>query len=380
MTTSNLTKRLTKGFEEEVYTGTWDGDIVGVSHQVAADLTGYATEPDARNVEFTTEPYRDYEALLTRLMNKRCRLRRYLRELGDYTLIPGSTLSLGGTGEFQISNPNNPYYVHIRETYGTDVVTASCHLNVGIEDPEDLLRAYRVLRAEAAMFLALTAESPFLGGEVTGFHSTRWHVFPKTPESVPFFADHAEFVTWVDRQLESGVMFNPRHLWVAVRPNGPETPRELNRVEVRICDRIACPRLLQGVIALIEGRAWEVLENPDLDPLNDHDSGTLRALTLVNEDEAARSSLDGRATDWRTGREMRIGAWVERRLRELEPVAVAHGLQDFLVAVAERLDRGCPARKWLDQVRRGRTPRSVICEAAEEMVETDKALMGTECA
>ena len=253
MTTSNLTKRLTKGFEEEVYTGTWDGEIVGVSHQVAADLTGYSTEPDSRNVEFTTEPYRDYEALLTRLMNKRCRLRRYLRELGDYTLIPGSTLSLEGSGEFQISNAENTYYRYIRDTYGTDVVTASCHLNVGIEDPEVLLRAYRVLRAEASMFLALTAESPFLGGEVTGFHSTRWHVFPKTPESVPFWAERDEFLAWFNKQLEAKTMQNPRHLWVSVRPNGPETPHDLNRVEVRICDRISCPRLLQGVIALIEG-------------------------------------------------------------------------------------------------------------------------------
>ena len=91
----------------------------------------------------------------------------------------------------------------------------------------------------------------------------------------------------------------------------PETPHDLNRVEVRICDRISCPRLLQGVIALIEGRVWEVMENPDLDPLGDSDSQTLRALTFVNEEEAARESLDAKVKDWRTGRELRMGTWIE---------------------------------------------------------------------
>ncbi len=73
------------------------------------------------------------------------------------------------------------------------MVTASHHVNVGIEDPDALFRAYRVLRSEASMFLALTAASPFLGGEITGFHSSRWGLFPKTPRSVPFFAGHDEF-------------------------------------------------------------------------------------------------------------------------------------------------------------------------------------------
>ena len=217
-------RRLTKGIEEEVYTGTWQGDVVGLSHRVAAALPGFTTEPDARNVEFTTDPYRDYEVLLSRLMTKRCQLRRYLREIGEFTLIPGSTIPLGDTREFHLSDPNNPYYVFIRDTYGTNVVTASHHVNVGIEETDALFRAYRVLRSEASMFLALTAASPFLGGETTGFHSSRWGLFPKTPRSVPFFAGHDEFASWVEARLADGTMYNPRHLWIAARPNGHGEP------------------------------------------------------------------------------------------------------------------------------------------------------------
>jgi predicted glutamate--cysteine ligase len=47
---------LTKGFEIEVYTGTPEGEIVGLSDRIVADLDGFIIEPDSRNVEYTTAP------------------------------------------------------------------------------------------------------------------------------------------------------------------------------------------------------------------------------------------------------------------------------------------------------------------------------------
>ena len=183
---------LLKGLEaKKVYTGTADGTVIPLSPEVKAHLDGYTTEPDGRNVEFTTAPYRSYRTLTDRLMAKRCALRRFLEAEHGATLVPGGCLSLAESDSFHISDPHNSYYRYIRETYGNRVVTASTHINLGIDDPEELLRAYRVLRLEASLFLALTAASPFLFGRVTGNHSTRWVRFPLTPERVPFFSDHA---------------------------------------------------------------------------------------------------------------------------------------------------------------------------------------------
>ena len=373
-------RRLTKGFEEEVYTGTWQGDVIGLSHRVAAALPGFTTEPDTRNVEFTTEPYRDYEVLLSHLMTKRCQLRRYLREIGDYTLIPGSTIPLGDVSEFHLSDPDNPYYVFIRDSYGTNVVTASHHVNFGIDDPEALFRVNRVLRSEAAMFLALTATSPFFGGQVTGFHSTRWGLFPKTPRSVPFFADHAEFIRWVEARLGDGTMYNHRHLWTSTRPNGPASPYDLNRIEMRITERIACPCLLVGVAAFLEARVWEVLENPGLDPLVGWSSAELEGMTAANEEAAARQSLDATVTDWSTGRSLRMRDWISGRLAAAEPTAQRHGLVGHLGPIGETVDEGNQAQRWLDLVRKGWSPRKVIVDAVAEAAEIDKAVMGAECA
>jgi len=363
---------LLKGLEEEVYVGTAEGDIAPLSHRISADLSGFVTEPDSRNVEYITAPYRCYRTMLDRLMTQRCRLRRYVQALGGYTLIPGSTLSLVEDDEFVISNPKNPYYRYIRDTYGTTVVTASTHINIGIPDSEALIRAYRLLRAEASMYLALTANSPFLRGRPTGAHSTRWRVFPPTPEVTPFFTDHAHFRSWVGDQLQRGVMFNPRHLWLSIRPNGQGTPDVLERLELRICDRIARPRDIGAVVALMEARVWQSLSDLDLDPLARHSEADLQRICAENERRAAERSLDATVTDWRTGEEVRMRAWDEAGWRACPLTARARGFDEFLAPIGEILAEGNLAQQWLAQVAAGKTPREVLKQAIVDLTEIDR--------
>ena len=363
---------LFKGLEEEVYVGSRDGDIAPLSHQIAADLCGFVTEPDSRNVEYTTPPLRSYEEMIRRLMTQRCRLRRYVDELGGYTLVPGSTMSMVPDDEFFISNPKNPYYQFIRDTYGTSVVTASTHINIGIADPERLIAAYRLLRAEASMFLALTANSPFRFGRPTGAHSTRWSLFPPTPPVTPFFVDHAHFRSWVAEQLEAGAMFNPRHLWLSIRPNGQGTPDVLERLELRICDRIARPRDIAAVVALMEARVWQSLEESGLDPLEARTEAELLEICKANEARAAESSLDAVVTDWRSGVEVPMREWIEDCWRACTPTAEAHGFGAFLAPLGSILDEGNLAQQWLGQVEAGATPRDVLRRAIVELAEVDR--------
>ena len=367
-----LHRQLLKGLEEEVYTGTPDGHVLPLSARVKAALDGYTTEPDGRNVEFTTAPYRNYQVLTDRLMAKRCALRRYLEAAHGCTLVPGGTLSLADPDSFYISDPENPYYRYIRNTYGTRVVTASTHINLGIDDPEELLRAYRVLRLEASMFLALTAASPFLAGEPTGQHSSRWLRFPLTPERVPFFPDPASFADWMDEQLELGTMQNGRHLWLGIRPNGPATPRVLDRLELRICDRISDPDILQAVTALYEARVWQVLERPELDPLRGRSSSELEALAAANERAAGTGSLEATATNWVDGGTVTFRNWAASMLESTRETAGRHGFGALLEPIEEILEKGNPAMQWLRRIGQGATPQQVIQEAIVELAALDR--------
>ena len=377
---------LSKGFEVEMYTGTPEGEVVGLSDRIVADLEGFVREPDSRNVEYTTAPLCSYDRLLCALVKPRVRLREYLKQLGDYTLLPGSTLSLGGSDRFYRSDPNNPYHTYIEQTYGTKVVTASIHINIGISQPELLMRAIRLARVEAPLYLALSASSPFLDGEVTGYHSTRWGLFPKTPAIVPLFESHKHYIQWTEEQLELGSMQNVRHLWSAVRPNGDRRPYCLNRLELRICDLEVNPLALLAITALLEARIWQMMEDPSLDPLELSNlpaatrNEDLVALTDANEIVASRQSLDAELTHWQDGRKILARDWIEEIYQEVWPFAKKRGFSCFLLPLKKILREGNTAQQWLKLHESGLDTRSIILQGIDGMAHQEWELEDNLCA
>lgn len=377
---------LSKGFEVEMYTGTPEGDVVGLSDRIVADLEGFVREPDSRNVEYTTAPLCSYDRLLCALVKPRVRLRQYLKQLGDYTLLPGSTLSLGGSDRFYRSDPNNPYHTYIEQTYGTKVVTASIHINIGISQPEVLMRAIRLARVEAPLYLAMSASSPFLDGEVTGYHSTRWGLFPKTPAIVPMFESHKHYIQWTEEQLELGSMQNVRHLWSAVRPNGDRRPYCLNRLELRICDLEVNPLALLAITALLEARIWQMMEDPSLDPLELSTlpaatrNQDLVALTDANEIAASRQSLDAELIHWQDGRTILARDWIDEIYQQVWPFAKKRGFSCFLLPLKKILREGNTAQQWLKLHESGLDTRSIILQGIDGMAHQEWELEDNLCA
>ncbi len=367
---------LSKGFEVEIYTSTPEGDAVGLSDKIVAALDGFVREPDSRNVEYTTPPCHRYERLLCDLLQPRFKLRNYLKQLGDYTLLPGSTLALGGSDRFLRSDPGNPYHTYIEQTYGTKVVTASIHINIGISNLETLMRACRLVRVEAPLILALTASSPFLNGAATGYHSTRWSLFPKTPAHVPLFESHAHFIRWTEQQLAAGTMQNVRHLWSSVRPNGDRRPYNLNRVELRICDLVVDPLSLLAITALLEARLLQAIAHPGLDPLqmSQLSSDDLVALTDANELAAGKLSLDAELRHWQDGRPIIAKDWIEQLYQEVWDTAKKQGFSCFLSPLKKILRDGNEAQRWLKAHEQGMPVRQVMQQAIRDTAAMELAL------
>jgi predicted glutamate--cysteine ligase len=376
---------LSKGFEVEMYTGTPTGEIVGLSDKIVQALDGFVREPDSRNVEYTTAPFYGYDRLLCALLKPRQALRTYLRTLGDYTLIPGSTLSLGKSDRFCRSDPNNPYHTYIEQTYGTNVVTASIHINVGINDPEILMQACRLVRVEAPLYLALSASSPFIDGQVTGNHSTRWQMFPKTPQHVPLFESHSHFIRWTEEQLAAKTMRNVRHLWSSVRPNGDRRPYNLNRLELRICDLVVDPLALLAITALLEARIIQMMADPGIDPLqqsrlSSHDlASELVALTDDNEIAAARLSLDAQLRHWQNGRKITARDWISEIYDQVYPIAQKKGFSCFLSPLKKILRQGNTAQQWLELSSQGMSVAEIIQQDIQKIAQQERDLEYTVC-
>ena len=367
---------LLKGFEVELYTGRPDGTVVGCSAEVAAALEGFVTEPDCRNLEYITPPEASYATQLELLLEPRRRLRPWLAQRG-LTLLPGSTLSTGDSQRFERSNPENPYHAYIESTYGTRVVTASVHINLGLTDPDQLFAACRLVRCEAALLLALSACSPFVDGHVTGAHSQRWLQFPLTPEQVPLFLNHEHYIQWVEQQLELGTMQNVRHLWTSVRPNGERRPYDLNRLEIRICDLVADPQLLLALTAFVELRIHQLLRDPSaLDPLlaSRMDPEALAALADANDQAAARSSLGAELRHWRDGAPITARAWIAAELEAMQPLARELELVDVLAPLQPVLAQGNQAMQWLAAHGQGASVGELIASAAADLEQLEGRL------
>ena len=179
---------LYKGFEVELFTGSLNSHV-GVSAEIEKQFPDFVKEPDNRNVEYITTPEKDYDFLYEKLINPRKKLRRWLKKK-ELTIIPSSTLCFEHDIQFQRSDINNLYHQFIQDNYGTSIATSSVHINIGIDDLNKLFTAIRLIRSEAALYLSLSASSPFLNNKITENHSQRWMQFPKTPSKVPFFVNH----------------------------------------------------------------------------------------------------------------------------------------------------------------------------------------------
>ncbi len=372
-----MSNSLLKGFEVEMYTGREDGTVVGCSSEAAAAIEGIVTEPDRRNLEYITPPEASYEAQLRHLLEPRQRLRQWLQQR-QLTLLPGSSLSLGDSQRFERSDPSNPYHQFIEDSYGTRVVTASVHINFGLESSETIMAACRLLRCEAALLLALSASSPFLDGKPCGTHSQRWRQFPITPKQVPLFRDHQHYIDWMEIQLVQKQMRNVRHFWGSVRPNGPDRPQQLNRVELRVCDLVSDPRDLLAITAFAELRLLQLLErgNSD-DPLfsSDLSAEDLAVLADHNDQLAATASLDAELRHWRDGRPITARRWIAEQLQELKGWGQQQPALAWLDRLPALLERGNTAMQWIQRHSSGESISDILSRDIQDLATLEQQLL-----
>ena len=364
---------LLKGFEVELFTGTYAGKNVGVASEITQDLSEFVKEPDQRNIEYITVPDQRYSVLKHALLLPRRKLRKWL-DCQKLTILPGSTLSLGNTKIFERSDPKNSYHSFIEKNYGTNVVTASIHINLGIENSSLLFSALRLVRCEAALLLALSASSPFLDGHASGAHSQRWVQFPKTPTNVPLFVDHAHYVSWVEEQLDQGNMQNERHFWTSVRPNGPQRPYVLNRLELRICDLVTDVDLLLAITALLELRILNLINNiKKFDPIQASSKTQEELALLADENDliAAKSSLDANLSHWKNGKQIKCRDWIKELLLDVTPLAKELDMFELLQPIESVLTNGNQSMIWLNSYFKGGSIQSLLQKGIIEMEQEE---------
>ena len=363
---------LYKGFEVELFTGSLNSHV-GVSSIIEKNFSNFVKEPDNRNVEYITTPEKDYAFLKEKLTTPRKDLRNWLKNKG-LTIIPSSTLCFKHNTQFQRSDINNIYHQFIEDHYGISIATSSVHINIGIDNLDKLFAAIRLIRSEAALYLSLSASSPFLNNEITENHSQRWIQFPKTPSKVPFFVDHNSYIDWIEENISNRKMQNIRHFWSSIRPNGPKRPLILDRLELRICDFVHDINLLLGITAMLELRILNLFENINsLDPINASvfSIEELSEICDQNEINAAKDSLNSELINWQDGKKVICREWIQNLLSDLSSTAEKLNMKDLMKPIYKVLEEGNQAMKWIKQYEQGFSIEQIMKFSIDDMINNE---------
>ncbi|MFI5427787.1 YbdK family carboxylate-amine ligase [Aeromicrobium sp. UC242_57] len=119
--------------------------------------------------------------------------------------------------------------------WGRQMLIYGVHVHVGIEDRDKVLPISRAMLTVYGHLQALSASSPFWGGNETGYASNRALMFQQLPTAgLPFqFEEWSQLEHYVDDMLHTGVIDSFDEIRWDLRPSP-----KFGTLEVRVCDGI----------------------------------------------------------------------------------------------------------------------------------------------
>jgi glutamate---cysteine ligase / carboxylate-amine ligase len=235
----------------------------------------------------------------------------------------------------------------LHERIAREVNIFGMHVHVGVPDGLDRTVLMRDVRVFIPHLLALSASSPFLEADDTGFASYRsilWRQFPYTGVP-PRFADEGEYGRFIALLLRSEAIRDRGNIYWSLRPHFSYPTLEFRAMD-------ACPRLEDAAtIAAFARLLVASVAEARLDPpgRGDLSPELWQAVLTENEWHAGRFGLDAFLTDPESQRgRTAMRQAIRRLLDRLAPLAAELGETAVLDRVEQLLERGNAA----DRMRR----------------------------
>ncbi len=236
------------------------------------------------------------------------------------------------------------------------------HVHVAIEGPDRAIYAADGIRRYLPLLLALSTNSPFWEGELTGLMSARVPVFRAFPrEGIP-----PHYGTWeiysnrVELMMRAGAIEDYTFLWWDVRPHP-----NLGTVEVRILDqqtRVEHTTALASLVVCLAHRFCSLYDARE--PMIEYPS----ELIDDNKIRAARRGTDGKLVDFRRGRQIPTPEMARDLVALLGDHSDEVGCRAELEGVEDLLVNGTGAHRQLAIHEQRGDLRSIV----EEIVEKTK--------
>src|SRR6266705_407711 len=249
-------------------------------------------------VELISDVYPDIQVARAETQRLRGQLAQLLADEG-LTLVSAGTHPTATWMEQPVT-PHQRYDEILEEfqDVGRSVLIYGLHIHVAVPGNELAITLMNQLRTWLPHLLALSSNSPFWAGRLTGLKSYRaivWKPFPRSgiPEVFPSWRD---FDAYVRALVKTGTIDNGKKIWWDVRPHP-----FFSTIEFRICDMpatlddtIAIAALCQALVAKL---IWLNKNNLWAPMLSCH-------FIEENKWHAMRSGLDAEIIDFAQGRRL----------------------------------------------------------------------------
>jgi glutamate---cysteine ligase / carboxylate-amine ligase len=213
--------------------------------------------------------------------------------------------------------------------WGRQMLIWGVHVHIGISSAHKVMPIMSSLLHWYPHLLALSASSPWWGGEDTGYASNRAMMFQQLPTAgLPFhFQRWAEFEGFVHDQKKTGIIDHIDEIRWDIRPS----PHN-GTLEVRVCDGVSNLRELAALVALTHCLVVDLDRRLDA-------GETLPTMppwhVQENKWRAARYGLDAIIILDADSNERLVTNDVPDLLTRLEPVAKSLHCADELAAVSD---------------------------------------------
>ncbi|HSV68971.1 MAG TPA: YbdK family carboxylate-amine ligase [Methylibium sp.] len=295
-------------------------------------------------------------------------LRSELRDMRDQLARAGRKLNIaiagGGTHAFQHWSQQQIFpgerFHYIHELYGylaKQFTVFGQHVHVGCPDGDQALWLLHALSRYVPHFIALSASSPYVQGQDTGFDSARLNsvfAFPLSGRA-PFVHSWDEFGAYFDKMTATGVVQSMKDFYWDIRPKP-----EYGTIELRVCDTPLTVDKAAALACYLQCICRQLREERPFEPKEDD-----YLVYTFNRFQACRFGLDGEIVDPKTKQRSRLRDDILRTLTRLDEHALDLEALDATQLLRESLFEGNDA-KWLRAKRAANLPLSAVAEAAAQ--------------
>ena len=218
--------------------------------------------------------------------------------------------------------------------WGRQMVIYGVHVHVGLDSRDKALPITDGLINYQPHFQALSASSPYWGGEDTGYASQRSLMFQQLPAAgIPFhFNSWSEYESHIADMLHTGVIDDVSEIRWDVRP----VPR-FGTVEMRICDGLSSLDDIAAITALTQCLVHDMSMSIEAG----YKIPIMPAWFRVeNKWRAARYGLDAIIILNAQGDEMLVTDHLRAEVKRLAPVAELLGCSEELLGISRLIESG----------------------------------------